>query len=296
VAKLNHHGVPLFYRKVPSDVADFKKHPTGQYSYSVEVAEGLWENIVLDENFEEVTRVTSVGLADTDSHEFHILPNGNYIVLAYERAVHDLTEFGKGSSEVVLDAILQELSPEREVLFQWNSWDHMSYGESVYHKSTVDYSHINSVFVDVDGNWVLSARGMAQVLKIDRTTGDPFQGLCGQHTATRVENGNLLLFDNGQSCFPEVPERGELTRIVEYQLDEEALTARLVMSFSRDGAYTVSQGSSQRLDNRNTFIGWGLGTSTLATEVDPEGHIVLELAGRMLGVAANSYRAYRFPE
>lgn len=314
VAKLNAQGVPLFYKKMPRDVGNFRKHPTGQYSYTVQNSDNdSWENVVLDENFEEVTRVTTVGLVDTDSHEFHILPNGNYIVMAYERAVHDLSEFGGGTAVAIVDAILQELSPDREVLFQWNSWDHLSYGDTVYEKSGADYSHINSIFVDVDGNWIISSRGLSQVFKIDRSTGevlwrlggksneftfigDPFGGLCGQHTATRVANGNLLLFDNGQSCWPVVPERGKLTRVVEYAIDEDAKTAELVFSFDREGAYTVSQGSAQRLDNGNTFIGWGLGFTALATEIDPEGNIVFEFGGRMGTAVANSYRAFRFPE
>ena len=314
IAKLNNDGVPLFYRKVARNVADFKKHPTGQYSYALETDKNeYWEQVVLDEHFDEITRVTSVGLANTDAHDFHILPNGNYIVLSYERTTRDLTALGRGADERVIDAILQEQSPDGEVLFEWNSSDHMSIEESVYHKSEADYSHINSIFVDKDGDWILSSRGMAQVLKIDRTSGevrwrlggmsneftfldDPFGGLCGQHTATRIQNGNLLLFDNGQSCWPEVPERGELTRIVEYDIDEAKKTARLVSSYSRKGAYTISQGSVQRLDNGNNFIGWGIGTELLATEVDAEGHVVFELDAVMPGGPAWSYRAYRFAD
>src|SRR5690606_736535 len=141
---------------------------------------------------------------------------------------------------------------ELDVLFQWNSWDHMPYEESLYlERSARDYSHINSVHVEADGDWLLSSRGMAQVLKIDRGSGevlwrlggmdsdfafvnDPFGGLCGRHTASRLESGNILLFDNGQYCWPEVPERGERTRVVEYRLDETAMTAELVWSYDRE--------------------------------------------------------------
>ena len=147
------------------------------------------------------------------------------------------------------------------------------------------------------------------MIKLDRKTGDviwklggltsdftfindPLGQPCGQHTASRLDNGNLLLFDNGQYCAPKAPERGEFTRIVEYALDEEAMTAELVWSYSRDGAYTYSQGSAQRLDNGNTFIG----SPIMATEVNPEGQIVFELEGHTSTGLAQSYRAWRFPD
>ena len=313
--KLDNNGVPLFYRKTEQLSFDFKKHPTGEISYAEFTPSTTQaEHIVLDETYTEVDRVTTVGLGDTDEHEFVIQPNGNYIVLAYEPVSRDLTEFGLGATEDIRDGIWQELSPDHEVLFQWNSWNHMVFDESMYlERDARDYSHMNSLFVDADGNWIVSSRGMAQILKIDRATGDviwrlggvqnqftfvndPFGGLCGQHTASILDNGHLLLFDNGQYCYPEMPERGELTRIVEYAIDEAAMTAELVWSYSREGAYTQSQGSAQRLPNGNTFIGWGAGTRYLATEVSPDGEIVFELQGRAASGYTQSYRARRFAD
>lgn len=315
VVKLDNNAVPLFYRKTEQLSFDFKKHPTGELSYA-EFMPGTTqaEHVVLDETYAEIDRITTVGLDDTDEHEFLIQPNGNYIVLAYEPVYRDLSEFGLGTYEYLRDGIWQELSPAHEVLFQWNSWNHMVFDETVYQeKDAHDYSHMNSLFVDADGNWIVSSRGMAQVLKIDRLTGDvlwklggvqnqftfvndPFGGLCGQHTASILDNGHLLLFDNGQYCYPEMPERGELTRVVEYAIDEDAMTAELVWSYSREGAYTQSQGSAQRLPNGNTFIGWGAGTRYLATEVNPDGEIVFELQGRAASGYTQSYRARRFAD
>lgn len=315
VVKLNNDGVPLFYRETDEPSFDFKKQSTGHVSYAVfKPGTTLTEHVVLDDTFTEVDRVTTVGLVDTDEHEFVIQPNGNYIVLAYERVVRDLTEFGRGSAETILDGIWQELSPDREVLFQWNSWDHMVFGETVYgSKDKRDYSHMNSVFVDDDGNWIVSSRGMAQILKIDRGSGDviwklggaqndftfvndPYAGLCGQHTASILENGHLLIFDNGQYCYPDMPERGNLTRIVEYAIDEDEMTAELVWSYSRDNTYTGSQGSAQRLPNGNTLIGWGLGTDVMVTEVTPDKEIVFELQASSAAGKTTSYRAWRFAD
>jgi hypothetical protein len=173
---------------------------------------------------------------------------------------------------------------------------------------------MNSVFVDVDGNWILSARNFSQLLKIDRSTGevlwkmggkaneftflgDPYDGFCGQHTVTRTDDGHLLLFDNGSLCWPEAGDRGKLTRVVEYEIDEDEKTARLVWSFSREKTFVPSAGSAQRLPNGNTFVGWGnSGKAVIASEVDPDGRIVFELEARGPDVVARSYRAYRFAD
>ncbi|MBN1605181.1 MAG: aryl-sulfate sulfotransferase [Polyangiaceae bacterium] len=313
LAKLDNDGVPLFYRAVPLNNFDFKKHPQGELSYCQDAGAGGYVHIVLDSSYTEVARVTTVGLVNTDLHEFHILPNGNYIVLAYEKTTRDMTAYGGGTNDTVADGILQELSPERAVLFEWNSWDHSLYQDTLT-PDKQEYAHINSVFVESDGNWLISVRRLSQVLEIDRTTGDvlwrlggksnqftfvndPFGGLCGPHTVSRLANGHILLFDNGQFCWPEMPERGDLTRIVEYAVDEDAMTAELVWSYQDDGLYTSSQGSAQRLDNGNTLIGWGLtGTGVMVSEVDPEGTVVFRLEAQSEGGAPWSYRAWRFAD
>lgn len=312
IAKLNNHGVPLFHRRREGKLYDFKKHPNGKLSYGGPKNSVSAQQTVLDDRFKEIERVTTVGLTNTDVHEFLIRPNGNYVLLAYEPAVRDLTAYGGSAAQPLIDGILQELSPNREVLFQWNSWDHVDYLDKISNSAS-DYAHINSVFVDSDGNWIVSLRAFSQVLKIDRSTGDviwrlggksneftfvndPFSNLCAQHTVSRLENGNILLFDNGQLCWPLAPERRLHTRVVEYELDEEAMTAELVFSYHRDDIYTSSQGSAQRLPNGNTFIGWGASPAVLATEVDPLGEVVFEIKADTADSEVMSYRAWRFAD
>jgi hypothetical protein len=310
LAKLDANAVPLFYRALERHGYDFKKHPGGELSYStVETeAEGAVHTL-LDADFAPVGTVQTEGLVNTDEHEFHVLPNGNYVLLSYERADRDMTAYGGEANQRVYDGVLQELTRDREVVFQWNSWDHVNYEDRLY--GDYDYAHINSVFVEADGNWIVSSRGLSQVLKIERATGevlwrfggksgefefleDPFANLCGQHTVTRTPDGTVLLFDNGQHCWPENPERGEHTRVAEYELDEERRTARLVWSYHRKDAYTYSQGSAQRLSNGNTFIGWGLGPRSLLSEVDAAGNLVFDVSASD-GLFA-TYRAHRFPD
>jgi hypothetical protein len=310
VTKFDNAGVPFHYLVENIDTYDFKKHSGGQLSY----ARGRQntEHVVLDGDFNELARVKTVGLVNTDVHDFHLLPNGNQILMAYEPTERDLTPYGGTGSLLVQDAVLQELSPSGEVLFQWNSWGVLPYDQSLY-PSAADYAHVNSLELANDGNWLVSVRGFSQVVKIDRASGnitwrlggianefvfvdDPFNGFCGQHTVSQLENGNFLIFDNGDYCFPENPERGRVTRVVEYELDELLKTAKLVWSFQRPSTVSAAQGSAQRLPNGNTFIGWGSNTNVLATEVNPSGATVFEVQATSNRGGFVSYRARRFAD
>lgn len=317
IAKLDAAGVPLFYKQSSSKVYDFKKHPNGTYSYTVRrsnTRDGAYR-VLLDAEFQETARLTSVGLVNTDVHDFLILDNGNHVFMAYEPAVHDLSGFGLSATQKVVDSVFQEVSPERQVLFQWNSFDHVQYDHSVYAFELQEYAHANSIALDHDGQWLLSLRGLSQVLKLDRTTGeviwrlggvasdftfigDPYNGFCGQHTASRLDNGHILLFDNSRECLPELAaERPLRSRILEYALDEVNMTAELVWSYEREGFVAYSQGSAERKSNGNTMIGWGNGPAAIATEVNADGEVVYELTAQARnGALVSCYRARKFAD
>jgi hypothetical protein len=312
VAKLDSYGIPTFFIQEERACFDFKKHPGGLMSYAANREDRPTgaDQVILNERGKEIDRVRIVDRVNTDIHDFHILPNGEYMIVGYEWATRDLRPYGGGNNTDIEEGILQRVSPDLEVLFEWNSFEYLRFDESIYGKSDTDYAHLNSMVLDDDGDWIVSSRGLSQVFKIDGVSGevqwrmggisnefefidDPYEGICGQHTASLVEGGNLLIFDNGQYCAPGTPERVELTRAVEYAIDEEELTATLVWSFDRPDLYTTSQGSAQRLPNGHTMIGWGNAGDILATEVDESGEIVFDL---QVSDDFTTYRAMRFPD
>lgn len=318
LVKLDESGVPLYYKKELRQVYNFQKYPDGTMSYAVRRenrADGTY-NVLLDAQFQETARLSAVGLVNTDAHDFLMLPNGNRVFTSYEPGVHDLSALGGDPNQQVVDSVFQEVTPDGQVLFQWNSWGHVQYENSVYALKRQDYAHGNSVFVDHDENWLYSARALSQVYKLDRVTGeviwslggiggdftfvnDPYNGFCGQHNATRLDNGHILLFDNGCECLPEVAgSRPAHSRAAEYAIDEVAMTAELVWSYEREGILAQTQGSAQRQSNGNTTIGWGSNSSgTLVTEVTAAGEVVYELTGRVRDNSRlASYRARRFAE
>jgi hypothetical protein len=320
---LDDNGVPRFRQRIEGTVSDFKWHDNGQYSYAL--LEGLNEFgvngyviVILDENYSEIKRVRTVGLTQTDSHDFIITDEGNYIILSYHSTRKDMTAFGLATDEIVGDSVIQEVSPDGELLFEWNSFDYIDLADclaSGFPRFPSDYAHINSVDLTDDGNLVASFRGCAQVLKIDRPTGnviwqlggsmsdyqivDDFYGeFCGQHTALELEGDRVLMFDNGIYCLGGREETfGQFTRILEYRLDLEAGQAHFVTDYSLNDTYTEftsSQGSVQQLSNGNRFIGWGRGPDMSVTEIDPSGKEVFMMRLTFDDTVAISYRAYRY--
>jgi hypothetical protein len=125
---------------------------------------------------------------------------------------------------------------------------------------------------------------------------DPWGGFCGQHTATELENGNILLFDNGVICIPDDGRHPEQSRAIEYALDHDTYVATPTWSYTRLDAFATSQGSTQRLPNGNTLISWGFAAPALATEVDRAGNVVFELEAHSAEADTMTYRAQRFAE
>jgi len=182
----------------------------------------------------------------------------------------------------------------------------------------LDYAHINSwELVDGDQNLLMSFRHTSSVVKIawsdaeDRTDGkdfgdviwrlggkfsdfdfvdDPFAGPCAQHTASQLDNGNILIFDNGSpsptnglfndaAMCPDPADPGgepvgrQYTRITEYELDAELGTARLAWEYTHpvDGGtpwFALFAGGVNRLDNGNTLISWASARRAMVTEVE----------------------------
>lgn len=162
--------------------------------------------------------------------------------------------------------------------------------------------HCNAIEKDYDNNILISSRHTEEITKINRSTGKIIWRFGGknnqitvtndtvafsyQHDIRRLPNKNITIFDNGNYHPIEIP-----TRVLEYQLNENGKTAELVWSYSRPSTFSIAMGNAQRLNNGNTFIGWGNAGSPTLTEIKNTGEIVFELK---LPTNVYSYRAYRF--
>jgi hypothetical protein len=305
---LDNTGYPVYYQRIPNYAVDFKKQENGMLSYN------LFGHLhyVMDSTY---TLVDSIqcgnGYANnTDVHDFQLLPNNHALLIAYDAQIVDMSEVvscGQPTA-VVIGLIVQELDSDKNVIFQWRSWDHYQITDANANidlcGAVIDYVHGNSVELDRDDNLIISARHMDEVTKIDRQTGDIIWRLGGknneftfvndelhfsyQHDARRLANGNLTIYDNGVWHTP------QFSRAIEYELDEENKIAALAWAFKKTpDLFAFQNGNVQRLSNGNTMIGWGGPAQPTLTEVHQDSTIAFELT---FGTTEEcySYRAFRF--
>ncbi|MEA2367383.1 MAG: hypothetical protein QOH38_101 [Thermoleophilaceae bacterium] len=255
----------------------------------------------------------------TDTHDMQRMPNGHYLVIAYrKRTGVDLRAHGGPADGTVYDGEIQELSSGGKVVWSWNSKDHIDLAETgrwwasltddhtdtPLDQRTYDLVHLNSVEPDGSG-FVVSARHLDAVFRIDRKTGnirwklggthtskslrvrhDPLHELpfAGQHDARLYRDGTLTVYDNGTN--DERPPRA-----VRYRIDTKHGTATLRESVA-DGTVDRSgfAGSARKLPGGNWVVCWG--GSPLVTEQTPSGRRVF---GIFFRDDHYSYRAVGIP-
>ena len=198
---VDENGVPVYVHESFNSM-DLRRQPNGHYSVARGAANGA-DIVELDEQFREVRRLRTQGLAHTDGHDAILNSDGSAYLMAYE----------PDATTGLTDAVIQHISAAGEVLFEWNSADHVDVAdETVIGAGNPDYAHINSFEVMADGDLLVSFRHLSSVFKIARqahdgyvagdvvwrlggrasdftftdTTGNPDGGPCAQHTATEL--------------------------------------------------------------------------------------------------------------
>jgi hypothetical protein len=255
---------------------------------------------IYDNSYRLITYVRPGNGLSGDMHEFTITPRNTALITLSHRV--------RVKSRNVLEGAFQEVDIRTgKVLFEWHSVGHVRLIESYYHlprnpNHTYDYFHINTIEVDRDGNYLVSARNTHTIYKINRKTGNIIWRLGGkrsdfelgrgvrfawQHDVRRQPDGTLTMFDNEAAPKLRRQSRGLVLRI-----DERRKTATLLHSFVHSPPLVaVDQGNMQRLPNGNYLVGWG--HQPYVTEFGPHGKTLLDFRFGRSG--DDSYRAYRFP-
>ncbi len=277
----------------------FKEETNGMLSYLIRKMDGII--FLTDTSYNVITSfkdtLNPYNRIRYFAH-FDLLPNGHYLTVRYDFQYLDMSKyFPQGEPNgAVLQAVIQELDKDKNVVFQWRSLDYTPVSLSLDNVSpAMDYFHPNSMVLDNDGNLLLCARDLGSILKINRNTGDIIWTLGGknndfqfideheenaptyfsyQHDIRRLPNGNITLFDNGRQHNP------QYSRAVEYELDEVNKTCKLVWEYRHDpDIFAEQHGSTQRLPNGNTLIAWGtysMNGGAAVTEVHPDNTTALE--------------------
>jgi hypothetical protein len=335
---LRNDGTPVWYQRTSDAAADFKLLSNGllhngeSYHTLSWTGGGTVYHRILD-NDHTLRETISMGNGYLpEAHDIDVLPNGNVLEMGYYQSYMDLSRIATGAwpNALVAGAVIQELDAQRNVVWQWRSWDY--YDFKTYYapllmlnqmasvrNPVVDSFHLNAVSMDTDGN-ILMSNFMVDVQKINRQTGEVMWRLGGFgnqfsfvgedprqaaahfscHGLTRLANGNVLLLCNADQLAT------RSSKVYEYTLDEVNKVATLVWSYTPATPwYSWHAGNARRLSNGNTFIGWGGGLIwpgvggvanhqvPACTEVTASGRVVFEMMFDDPLVA--SYRAFRVP-
>ncbi len=285
----NRHGTPVWWYQTDNGAIDAHLLPNGLLAW------GLNDDpnpsyVVRNAKGKLKRRLRTVGIG-TNLHDIQLLHNGDYLLIGdSQRDGVDLTAYGGPANGSVLDAVLQEVDPKGNVVWTWNSKDHISLAETGrfwndLEPPVYDIVHINSAEIK-HGRVLISMRHTDAVYSVDKATGDVVwklggthtpQSLAvrgdphgdypfgGQHDARNLGGGVISAFDDAHEL--DRPPRG-----VRYKINEAAGTARLIYSVSDPHVdSTFCCGSNREVGDGGSVVTWG-GTPK-ATGFAPDGSI-----------------------
>ncbi len=217
-------------------------------------------------------------------HSFFRMRNGNTLYCRAVRVPDEIARRVKGGipgSEdrgmIFADGV-SEVTPDGEVVWEWEAYEHLDpeVSEICPLCPRDDWTHLNSCFELPDGNILLSFRNISTVCIVDKSSGSikwqwgPGE-IAHQHDATMLDNGNILLYDNGghrlngsRMCYSRVVEVNPSTNKIEWEYK-----ANPPQSF-----YAGVISGCQRLPNGNTLVCEG--TKGRVFEVTMDGEMVWE--------------------
>jgi hypothetical protein len=324
---LDNRGQAVWFHPLPTHgVADFKvqryrgKPVLTWWRGKAPMGVGSGYYAIFDDHYREIAQVRAGHGYAGDIHEFVITPNNTGLFTVYHQIQVDLTSIGGPKEGRIFDGIVQEVDiPSGKVLWEWHSWPAVGLKESYAPPPKKakgkkappdDYVHLNSIAVEPNGNFLVSARNTRAVYEISRKTKKILWRLGGkksdfkmgpgttfawQHDARRQGDGTITIFDNGAA-----PPVEKFTRVLVLKVDEKKKTATLVRSYKHPKRLLVPfEGNAQFLRNGNVFVGWG--AVPHFSEFDRSGRIVLDASfgkgkTRIMGPNqdADTYRAFRF--
>ncbi len=299
---LDNQGIPVFYRHIPYQSGLFKIQASGLLSFLR--MDSVYNQVYLmDHSFQTVDSVWMEDF-ELDSHDFIAMENGHFLMIGRDIRTIDMSGVVEGGQPdaTVKGGVIQELDEDKNVVFEWNSFDHYQLTDSYNDltKSSIDFDHPNSLEVDADGNILLISRSLDEITKIDRQNGDIIWRLGGKnnqfefadsshmfsrpHKFRRLANGHYTVFDNGTERDP------AYTRAIEYAIDQENKTIEMVWEFDADKTvFSRSGGSVQRLPSGNTLVCYGGQVSNPSvTEIHPDGSIAFRLGFVDPGIRSGS--------
>ncbi len=315
------------------DVVWFKAVPAGQeasdfrvQTYNHQPVLTFWQgtglgglsagtDYIYNDHYQQIATVNAGNGLSADGHEFLITPWNTALILSYTTATADLTSIGGPADQTVINGVVQEINiATGQVLFQWNSEDHVPFSQSeqplpASASTPWDWFHINAVKLDTNGNLLIDGRDTWTTYEVNPQSGNTvwqlggkassFKLLAGpgqvldsageifawQHDPEALGNGVYTFFDNDSSGTPLLP----YSRAVTVRLNPQNRTATLLASEDQpEGLSAPSQGDAQTTQDGNLVVGWG--SLPYFSEFSRSGSLLFNAE---FPAGVNSYRAYQ---
>jgi hypothetical protein len=334
---LDGRGAPVWYKRLSQVMIDLKRRDDGRLlmtpslgpRYGVQPDRGYQilsvTGTLVDEHL-TVDDPADPGVEyPTDHHDYVPLADGARAMLTYPLlSEQDLSELGEGyvDHDTIADGVIQEIDANGALVWSWRTSEYFGYDEVTFPKrwgpdpdyvgGEVDTFHLNSLGVvdDGSGDYVVSARHLDAVFRVDRASGDlawilgslpadtpnkvgaqrltilddPLDGPRRPHDA-RLTGDVLTLFDNRTDT-------GQPARAVAYRIDTVAGTATLLWQIDDpEGRSSAGLGSTLVASDGSVLVLWG-GLQPMIEEYDADHINVMRMTQIGGGV---SYRVVKEP-
>ena len=238
-------------------------------------------------------------------HDYQRLPNGNTLILVWEKLpqeVHDRVRGGhphEEDPERMWGDVVREVTPTGQLAWEWRSWEHLDFEADLICplESRKEWTHGNSIQQLGDEELLISFR-LTDTVGIFRRDSGEFRWKWGpgvlshQHHAVLLEDGHVLIFDNG----PHRRRMPSFSQVLEVDPASDEITwsykSETIVDF-----FSFFVSGAERLPNGNTLITDGAHGHLF--EVTSAGETVWEylspfsFASRF-GVTPSIFRAHRY--
>ena len=260
------------------------------------------------------------GAAHYPHHDFLLLNDSRILYSGQERAALGAPVRGWSPDTIVrTDRLHIWNRAEGSIAEVWDSrdfWDITDPGQWVRLGGSKDWLHLNSLSVGAGGRLILSFPTRNQLAALspdfrwvewqlggpdsDYEFPSPGDRFYGQHTATQLPNGHILLFDNGLGR--PAAEGGAYSRALELRLDAASGTAVKVWEYRHaPDLYSRAISSAFRLNSGNTLVNFGDNTEVNGArflpltflEVTPPGDVAFRVETFDFGPAGEAL-PYRY--
>ena len=267
--------------------------PTGSLLYAAKIPDGPLSDLEgaggilmeLDWDGRLVWKYEDPYLHDS----FCRLGNGNTMVLRWVEVPQEIAskviggDPGTERDGIMWGDAIREITPSGKVAWEWIAHEHLNpegnIGCLVCPRS--EWTHLNACEVLEDDNILASFMKTNTIAIIEKRTGNikwqwgPGE-LAHQHSPTMLDNGNILVFDNGfhPYGFP-----WGFSRVLEVEPKTKAMVWAYGGREATTEFYSATMSNCQRLPNRNTLICEG--NTGRIFEVDLKGKLVWEFSNNL---------------